>query len=102
MYPQAILDRPSNEAPGQFQRNPSGGSSFSLRLRGSLLTDPRGVCSSLAPCQHEKFLAAHVSINSLSQVLRRRLPVNFQPIKSTRQSGRLVIVEFNCAIRIGQ
>ena len=45
----AILDRPSNEAPGQFQRNPSGGSSFSLRRRCSLLTDPRGVCSSLAP-----------------------------------------------------
>ena len=56
----AILDRASNEAPGQFQRNPSGGSSFSLRRRCSLLTDPRGVCSSLAPSLGEKSLAANV------------------------------------------
>src|SRR2546428_14194446 len=36
----AILDRRSNEAPGQFQRNPKGGMSFGRRLRCSLLTDP--------------------------------------------------------------
>src|SRR5205814_6450793 len=37
----AILDRLSNEAPGQFQRNPEGGMSFGRRRRCSLLTDPQ-------------------------------------------------------------
>src|SRR6059036_1162266 len=37
----AILDRLSNEAPGQFQRNPEGGLSFGRRRCCSLLTDPR-------------------------------------------------------------
>src|SRR2546430_15103893 len=36
----AILDRLSNEAPGQFQRNPKGGMSFGRRRCCSLLTDP--------------------------------------------------------------
>src|SRR5437867_1906148 len=36
----AILDRLSNEAPGQFQRNPEGGMSFGRRRCCSLLTDP--------------------------------------------------------------
>src|SRR6266545_3643805 len=36
----AILDRLSNEAPGQFQRNPEGGMSFERRRCCSLLTDP--------------------------------------------------------------
>src|SRR5438552_6513780 len=36
----AILDRLSNEAPGQFQRNPKGGISFGRRRCCSLLTDP--------------------------------------------------------------
>src|SRR3989442_13484634 len=36
----AILDRRSNEAPGQFQRNPKGGMSFVRRRCCSLLTDP--------------------------------------------------------------
>src|SRR2546422_5375065 len=36
----AILDRLSNEAPGQFQRNPEGGLSFGRRRCCSLLTDP--------------------------------------------------------------
>src|SRR2546426_1911533 len=36
----AILDRRSNEAPGQFQRNPKGGMSFVRRRCYSLLTDP--------------------------------------------------------------
>src|SRR5437660_11927946 len=35
-----ILDRLSNEAPGQFQRNPKGGMSFGRRCCCSLLTDP--------------------------------------------------------------
>src|SRR5438876_12119167 len=34
----AILDRRSNEAPGQFQRNPEGGLSFGRRRCCSLLT----------------------------------------------------------------
>src|SRR5438445_6512583 len=36
----AIRDRLSNEAPGQFQRNPRGGMSFGRRRCCSLLTDP--------------------------------------------------------------
>src|SRR5437660_1542682 len=36
----AILDRLSNEAPGQFQRNPKGGMSFGRRRCCSLLTGP--------------------------------------------------------------
>src|SRR5207245_8791795 len=36
----AILDRLSNEASGQFQRNPKGGMSFGRRRCCSLLTDP--------------------------------------------------------------
>src|SRR5207248_9360924 len=36
----AILDRLSNEAPGQFQRNPECGMSFERRRRCSLLTEP--------------------------------------------------------------
>src|SRR5437879_13608716 len=36
----AILDRLSNEAPGQFQRNPEGGLSFARRRCCSPLTDP--------------------------------------------------------------
>src|SRR6059036_2987488 len=36
----AILDRLSNEAPGQFERNPEGGMSFGRRRCCSLLTDP--------------------------------------------------------------
>src|SRR5437764_4538630 len=36
----AILDRLSNEAPGQFQRNPKGGMSSGRRRCCSLLTDP--------------------------------------------------------------
>src|SRR5205809_1546109 len=36
----AILDRLSNEAPGQFQRNPEGGPSFGRRRCCSLLTVP--------------------------------------------------------------
>src|SRR6266446_2850591 len=36
----AILDRLSNEAPGQFQRNPEGGMSFGRSRCCSLLTDP--------------------------------------------------------------
>src|SRR5206468_12240196 len=36
----AILDRLSNEAPGQFQRNPEVGMSFGRRPCCSLLTDP--------------------------------------------------------------
>src|SRR6266516_1321220 len=36
----AILDRLSNEAPGQFQCNPEGGMSFGRRRCCSLLTDP--------------------------------------------------------------
>ena len=36
----AILDRLSNEAPGQFQRNPQGGLSFGRMRCCSLLTDP--------------------------------------------------------------
>src|SRR6266487_6151262 len=35
-----ILDRLSNEAPGQFQRNLEGGMSFVRRRRCSLPTDP--------------------------------------------------------------
>src|SRR6266851_10262291 len=35
----AILDRLSNQAPGQFQRNPKGGLSFGRRRCCSLLTD---------------------------------------------------------------
>src|SRR5439155_15580460 len=36
----AILGRLSNEAPGQFQRNPKGGLAFGRRCCCSLLTDP--------------------------------------------------------------
>src|SRR5713101_2141660 len=36
----AILDRLSNEGPGQFQRNPKGGMPFGRRRCCSLLTDP--------------------------------------------------------------
>src|SRR5436309_16055783 len=36
----AILDRLSNETPGQFQRNPKGGLSFGRRRCCSRLTDP--------------------------------------------------------------
>src|SRR5438034_7569838 len=36
----AIRDRLSNEASGQFQRNPKGGMSFGRRRCCSLLTDP--------------------------------------------------------------
>src|SRR5437773_9478674 len=36
----AILDRLSNEAPGQFQRRPEGGLSFGRRRCCSLLADP--------------------------------------------------------------
>src|SRR6058998_4095034 len=58
----AIIDRLSNEAPGQFQRNPEGGMSFGRRRRCSLLTDPLGICSSLAPSLPPKSIAANVEL----------------------------------------
>src|SRR2546422_10103293 len=54
----AILDRRSNEAPGQFQRNPKGGRSFVRRRCYSLLTDPLRICASLAPSLRPKSIAA--------------------------------------------
>src|SRR6266496_5116246 len=56
-----VLRPTSNEAPGQIRRNPSGGSSLRPRQRCSLLTDPRGICTSLAPCLGRKLLAANLS-----------------------------------------
>ena len=52
----------SNNAPGQKQRNPPGGSPFCRRLRCSLLSDPYRVCSSLASRLRQKCLAANVSV----------------------------------------
>src|SRR5438309_9142315 len=56
--PQWICDRRATPPQAKFGATPSGGSSFSARLRCSLLTDPRRVCSSLAPGLAEKSLAA--------------------------------------------
>src|SRR5438093_8676191 len=39
-YPEVDLAPTTDAATGQIRRNPSGGSSFSARLRCSLLTDP--------------------------------------------------------------
>src|SRR2546425_2367681 len=56
----AILDRLSNEAPGQFQRNPKGGCLLGGGVVARSLQIHSGICSSLASSLRPKSIAANV------------------------------------------
>src|SRR6059036_2183228 len=56
----AILDRPSNEAPGQFQRNPEAACLLDGGVVARSLQIHCGICSSLAPSLRPKSIAANV------------------------------------------
>src|SRR5687768_12896426 len=84
----AILDRASNEAPGQNSLGPKGCGAFGFWLRFSSVTEPWRLCSLLAPRQKPKSPATNCVLSyGLRSIANHISGMQLGAVASNRSAG---------------